>query len=102
MNAPLEYILSTLAPQLVPAFREEVADKTEVIGQQFAVYCWQIPAGQIGVDAIHEGGIVPHLQRQWAKQMPHSLLMLYVNVKVTHHYYSAIGANALFAATKLS
>jgi hypothetical protein len=48
VNAPLEKVLSALAPQLVPALRQEIADKTEVIGQQIAAYFWQIPMDRQG------------------------------------------------------
>jgi hypothetical protein len=102
VNAPLEHVLPALAPQLVPAFREEVADQTEVIGQQVAVDLWQIPARQVGVDAVHESGVVAHLGRQRAKQMADALLVLHVHLEVAHHHHTAVGANALLATTELA
>src|ERR1022692_5077992 len=61
VNAALEKVLPALAPQLVPALGQEIADKAEVIGKQIAAYFWQIPAGQVKVDAIHKNRDDGHL-----------------------------------------
>jgi hypothetical protein len=59
-----------------------------------------VPTRQVGLDAVHEGGIVAHLGRQLAKQMADAPLVL--DIEIAHQDDAAIGANALFAATELA
>jgi len=50
------------------------------------------------MDTVHECGVVTHLRRQWAGQMPSPLLVLDVDVEIAHHHYAAVGAYALLPA----
>jgi hypothetical protein len=53
------------------------------------------------MEAVHECGVVPHLRRQWAQEMANLLLLVKVNIKISHHYDAAIRPNVLFASTEL-
>ena len=97
VNAPLEDGLPALAPQLAPALGQEVADQAEVVGEQIAADLRHVPAGQVGVDAVHERGVVAHLGRQRAEQVADPLLVLHVHVEVADHHDAAVGADALLA-----
>ena len=73
-----------------------------MIGQQIAVYLRQIPAGQVGVDAVHESSVITHLGRQRAEEMTDPLLVLHIHFEVANHDDAAIGANALLSAAELA
>ena len=40
------------------------------------------PAGQIGVDAVHEGGVVAHLCGNGPQKMPDALLVLHIDIEI--------------------
>src|SRR6185295_4830108 len=88
--------------ELTPAFRKEVADEAKMIGEQFAADLGQVPAGKISVDAVHEGGVIPHLDRQRSEEVTDALLVLHVHIEVTDQHDAAISADAFLAAAELA
>ena len=89
--------------QPVPALAEEVADQAEMVGQMLGgIQLREVPAGRIGVEAVHEGRVVAHLRRQRAQQMADPLLLLDVHVEVADHDEAAVGADVLLAAAELA
>src|SRR5262245_13642741 len=60
-----------------------------------------IPAWRVGMNAIHESRIVPHLGRHWAEEMANLLLLLDVYIEIADHHHAAFGANVFFPATEL-
>src|SRR5262245_5947782 len=73
-----------------------------MIGQQIAVYFWQVPTGQVRVDAVHESRVVTHFRGQRTEKVPNALLMLHVHFEVPHHDNAAIRANTLLPAAELA
>ena len=84
-----------LRPQLAPALGEEVADEAEVLGEELGVQLRDVPAREVGVDAVHERGVVAHLRRQRAEQVPDPLLVLDVHVEVADQARSPPSARML-------
>lgn len=60
---------------------------------------FNITAAQRGKD---KGCIVAHLRGKWTEEMPYALLTLHIHVEVPNHHYTAVGADALLATTKLA
>ena len=76
---------------LRPALAQEIADQTEVVRQVLVgLQLRKVPAGSIGVDAVHERRVVAHLRRQRAEQMADPLLLLHVHVEVADHHDAAV------------
>ena len=63
----LQYAHSALITKLAPTLGQEIAHQTEVIRQQLLADLGNIPAGQKGVDSVHESRIVFHLGWHGAK-----------------------------------
>ena len=61
-----------------------------------------IPAGQVAVDAVHQGRVVSHFRRHRAEQMADPLLVLHVHLEVAHHDDAAVGPDALLAPAELA
>ncbi len=101
-HAALEHRRPALTPQPRPTFAEEVADQAEVIGLDRFADLGHVPAGQVGMDAVHEGRVVAHLRRHRAEQMADALLVLDVDLEIAHHDDAAVGADALLAPAELA
>jgi hypothetical protein len=69
--------------------------QSEVIGKQVTVHFWDIPAGEVGVDTVHQRRVVTHLRRQRTEQVTNSLLVLHVNVEIPKQ--DDAGADAIAA-----
>ena len=57
-----------------------------------------IPAGQKGVDSVHESGVVFHLGWHGAKQVSDALLMFNIHIEIANQDDTAIGSDAFLAA----
>ena len=67
MQPPLQGWNAAAAAQSAPALRKKIADQAEVPGEVLVrVELGEIPAGRVGVDAVHERGVVAHVRRQRA------------------------------------
>ena len=73
-----------------------------MVGDQVLIDLGHVPTRQERVDAVHEGGVVPHFWRHRPKEVADALLVLYIDVEIAYHHDAAIGANALFASTELT
>ena len=62
----------------------------------------EVPARHIGVNAIHERGVVPHFRWQRAQQVANALLVLDLDIKVTHHDDTPLGPDAFLTAGEFS
>lgn len=102
VDAARQDILAALAAELVPAFREEVADEAEVVGEDGAADFGDVPARHVGVDAVHEGGVVAHFRGEGAEEVADALLVLDIHVEVADHDDAAVGADAFLAAAELA
>ena len=94
--------LAALFAELVPTFRKKIADQAEVVCEQFLAHFRNVPSRQIGVDAIHEGCVVAHFRLQRAKQMPHALLVLHIDIEIANHHDAALGPDAFLASAELA
>ena len=54
------------------------------------------------MNAVHEGGVVAHLERHGAEEVPYPLLVLYVHIEISHHDDAAVGADAFPAAREFA
>lgn len=64
MNASLHDGEAIPRAQFTPAFAEEVAHQPEMIREMLVrVQFGKVPAWDIGVQAIHERGVIAHLRR---------------------------------------
>ncbi len=93
----LDQAQPVLGTQLGPALGEEIAHKPKMIRKQRLVELGHVPAGQVGVDAVHEGGVVAHLRRQRAEQMADTLLVLHVDFEIPNHDDAAVCTDVLLA-----
>jgi hypothetical protein len=91
-----------LVAQARPALGEEVAHEPEVVGEVGRVELGDIPAGQVGVDAVHERRVVAHLGRQRREQVADALLVGDVDVEVADQHDRAVGADRLTASRELA
>ena len=91
-----------LRPQPREAFGENVADQSEMIGEQVAAHLRDVPTGEIGLDAVHQRRVVTHLRRQRTEQVTNSLLVLHVNIKIPKQHDAALSPNAIATARKLA
>jgi len=91
-----------LIAKLAPTLGQEIAHQTEVIRQQLLADFGNIPAGQKGVDSVHERGIVFHLGWHGAKQVPDALLMFNINIKVANQDDATIGSDAFLATAEFT
>jgi len=74
-----------------------------MIGQVFVrIQLGEIPARRIGMQPVHEGGVVAHLFGQGRQQVADALLLLDIDVKIADHDHAAGGADALLAAGKFA
>ncbi len=101
-NAVLQLAHPALVPKLAPAFGQEIADQAEVIRDQVFVDLRHVPTRQERMDAVHEGGVVPHLRRHGTKQVPYALLVFHVDIKVADQDDAAVRADALLATAELA
>ena len=89
--------------QPAPALRQEVADQSEVIGEVRArIELGKVPARHVGVNAVHERGVVAQVGGQRAEQVAGALLLRGVDIEVADHDHAAVRADALLAARKLA
>src|SRR4051794_17113496 len=86
---------------MVPAGRHKVAYEAEMIRQLLPANLGNVPARDIGVDAVHEGGVVAHFRRQRTEQVTNALLVSDVNVEVANHDNAAEPSDALLAPAEL-
>ncbi|KMR62733.1 hypothetical protein EY01_15795, partial [Staphylococcus aureus] len=61
-----------------------------------------VPARQVGVNAIVEGGVVAHLLRHRAEEVTVAELVGDVDVEVADHDDAAVGSDALLASAELA
>jgi len=102
LHARLPEVHETVAAQLVPALGEEVAHEGEVLGEQVGVHLGHVPAGDVGVDAVHEGGVAAHLLGQRPEEVADALLVLDVDLEVADEDEAAVAADVLLAAAELA
>src|SRR5437899_1370913 len=60
----------------------------------------EIPSRCESMEAVHEGGIVPHLRRKRTQQMSDPLLLLDIHIEIADHDDSTLGADVFLAAAQ--
>src|SRR4030095_15956831 len=65
--AALERGESALFTKMSPALREEIADQTEMVGENLRRHFGHVPTGQVGMNTILEGRVVPASQAAAAR-----------------------------------
>ena len=84
-HAALEGGQAGVVAQPAPGLGDEVGDEAEVLGEEPSMELGDVPAWGIGVDAVHEGGVVLHLLGERPEEVADPLLVGDVDVEVADH-----------------
>ena len=101
-NGAYQWATEVIGTEENEALGKHIANKAEAVCEELPTDLGNIPSGQVAVDAVHEGGVVPHLGRHRPEQVSYPLLMLHVHVKISDHDDIAFGADTLPAARELA
>ena len=103
INSPLKEGEAISCSQAAPAFAQEIAHKTEMVGKMLVGLTFGKSHPGQGVYAVHECRIIAHFPWHRTQKVPDLLLLLDVDIEVAETMTDAsIGPNLILAAAELS